>query len=175
MSTCRGPLGLSVWLVLCAVLAAPGLTQAQSQLPRHVDLWLSPPPADGALESCAEAVPREWALVQAGALLQAIDQGTSTLLILPRLNGEASATSATQRCFQWRQGEHVLAQGTVVAKESSRRIAKPMLVMVLDHRSKTAPHLELFCGFPSPAPHAIRYCQHGWRITPFLQPPWAPG
>ena len=165
MSTCRGSLGLSVWLVLCAVLAAPGLPQAQSQLPRHVDLWLSPPPADGALESCAEAVPREWALAQAGARVQSFGAPPVQTLSLPRLNAEASNITATQRCFQWRNGEQIIAQGAVLPRESARRISKPMLVLVLDQRSKTAPSLSLTCGFPEAPPRTLWVCPNGWHTA----------
>ena len=150
--------------ILALVLAASAQVHAQAQLPRHIDLWLSDPPADGQLEGCADNTPRHWSRVQSGALVQSIGQPPAQQLSLLRLNADASSPSATQRCFQWRVGEQVLAQGAVVPQETSRRVAKPMLILVLDHLSRNAPNLALACGFPDLLRNAVLQCAHGWNL-----------
>ena len=153
-------------LALAASAQVNAQVHAQAQLPRHIDLWLSDPPADGQLEGCTDKTPRHWSPAQTGVLLQSRGDPPAQQFSLHHLNADTNSTSATQRCFQWRVGEQVLAQGAVVPRESSRRVAKPMLILVLDHRSRNAPTLELACGFPDVLRNAVLQCAHGWKDFP---------
>ena len=153
-------------LVLALTLAASLQTLAQTPLPRHIDLWLSDPPADGQLEGCTDKTPRHWSPAQTGVLLQSSGDPPAQQFSLHHLNADTNSTSATQRCFQWRVGEQVLAQGAVVPRDSSRRVAKPMLILVLDHLSRNTPTFELACGFPDVLRNAVLQCAHGWKDFP---------
>lgn len=134
-------------VVLALLHAGNGDATAADTLPARVALWLSAPPGDGRLESCAQAAPAAaWQLAQADAALVRLGQD----LQLQRLAEAGSRGVAwTQRCFQLRHGTRVLLQGAVVPAESARLLPPPLPVLVLENRARHVPVLALACGFPA--------------------------
>lgn len=153
-----------VALLVVLALLHPGNARSTETLPARVALWLSAPPTDGRLGSCAQTrAATAWQLAQADAALVRLGQG----LQLQRL-AEAGSRGATwtQRCFQLRHGAHVLMQGAVVPAESARLLPPSLPVLVLENRARHVPVLTLSCGFPVRTTASTRPCFGTQARTP---------
>lgn len=137
---------------------------ATPPLPHHIDLWVSPPPDDGNLETCADRQLSEWEKIQSHVPVVGGGQENPSIK-LSRLARISANPEVTQRCFQLRQNSEVIAQGAILPEESARRLGIPMLVLVLHYRSAAEPEFRLGCGFPPVETSMIFQCPIGWINT----------
>lgn len=134
-------------------------SQAQPAATGPVELWLTPPPDPGRLESCGLAdANRPWVLAQKHALLTRLASSQGESVRVGRLGPDGGRDDWLGQCFRLRRGPTVLWQGVLVPAGHAQALALP--VLELENRARQEPRLTLSCGLPAGAGPGPGSCTH---------------